>query len=135
MSAFHFVLSAICIGVANTGIEWFFIGYLFHKYQATTPQTWRPESYVSYTYSTALSVVFGLLFTFFYLKIGSHYVIGHNALSHAKLGIICFACFGFIIEIGNAIYVNLDKTFVVGKLLASCFSYMAAAVIAGLFYW
>ena len=135
MSAFQFVLSAICIGVANTSIEWLFIAYLFHKYQATTPQTWRPESYVSYTYGTALSVVFGLLFTFFYLKIGSHYVIGHSALSDAKLGIICFACFGFIVEIGNAIYVNFDRMFVVGKLLASCFSYIAAAVIAGLFYW
>jgi hypothetical protein len=39
MTPIHFILSAICIGVANTCIEWFIIGYLFHKYQALTPQT------------------------------------------------------------------------------------------------
>ena len=135
MSALHFVLSAICIGIANTGIEWFIIGYLFHKSQALTPQTWRPESYSSYTYSTLLSLLFGALFTFFYLKIGSHYVIGHSVLSDIKLGIICFACFSFILEIGNAIYINYDRKFVAGKLIASCLSYGAAAIIAGLFYW
>jgi len=135
MSAIHFILSGISIGFANTAIEWFLIGFLFHKYQATTPQTWRPENYASYTYSTVLSMVFGLLFTFFYIKIGSHYVIGHSMLSDAKLGIICFACFSFIAEIGSSIYVNLDKMFVTGKLLASCVSYVAAAIIAGLFFW
>ena len=135
MSALHFVLSAVCIGVANTCIEWFIIGFLFHKSQALTPQTWRPESYKSYTYSTLLSLLFGVFFTFFYLKIGSHYVIGHNIPSDIKLGIICFACFSFILEIGNAIYINYDRKFVVGKLIASCLSYAAAAVIAGLFYW
>jgi hypothetical protein len=135
MSVLHFVLSAVCIGISNTSIEWFVIGFLFHKSQALTPQTWRPESYKSYTYSTLLSLLFGVLFTFFYLKIGSHYVIGHNLFSDMKLGIICFACFSFILETGNAIYINYDRKFVAGKLIASCLSYAAAAVIAGLFYW
>jgi hypothetical protein len=35
---------------------------------------------------------------------------------------------------GNAIYINYDKKFVVGKLIASCLSYIAAALIAALFY-
>ena len=39
MSALHLVLSGVCIGVANTSIEWFIIGFLFHKAQALTPQT------------------------------------------------------------------------------------------------
>src|ERR1700712_643526 len=98
MSALHFILSAVCIGIANTSIEWLIIGYLFHKSQALTPQTWRPERYTSYTYSTLLSLLFGILFSFFYLKIGSHYVIGHSMLSDIKLGIICFACFSFILR-------------------------------------
>ena len=135
MSALHFILSGVCIGVANTCIEWFIIGFLFHKSQALTPQTWRPESYKSYTYSTLLSLLFGALFTVFYIKIGSHYVIGHDILSDIKLGVICFVCFSFIIEIGNSIYINYAGKFVAGKLIASCLSYAAAAVIAGLFYW
>jgi len=135
MTVMHFTLSAICIGVANTCIEWFIIGFLFHKAQALTPQTWRPESGKSYLYSTLLSLLFGALFTFFYFKIGAHYVLVHNVWSHIKLGIICFACFSFVLEAGNAIYINYDKKFMVGKMIASCLSYVAAAVIASFFYW
>jgi hypothetical protein len=136
MSVSHFVLSAVCIGFANTCIEWFIIGFLFHKFQATTPQTWRPESNRSYMYSTLLSFLFGALFTFFYWKIGRQYVLRSNILwSDIKLGIICFACFNFILEVGNAIYINYANKFVAGKLIASCLSYIAAAIIAGLIYW
>lgn len=135
MSVSHFVLSSVCIGFANTCIEWFIIGFVFHKFQAVTPQTWRAESNRSYMYSTLLSFLFGALFTFFYWKIGSHYVLRGNVWSNIKLGIICFACFSFILEIGNAIYINYDNKFVAGKLIALCLSYVAAAIIAGLFYW
>jgi hypothetical protein len=135
MSATHFILSAICIGFANTCIEWLFIGFLFHKFQALTPQTWRPESNSSYMYSTVLSFLFGALFTLFYLKIGWHYVLPGNLWSHLKLGLICFACFSFVSGINNAVYINYDKKFVVGTLIASCLSYLSAAVIVSLFYW
>ncbi|MDB5141542.1 MAG: hypothetical protein JWQ66_255 [Mucilaginibacter sp.] len=135
MSASHFILSAICIGFANTIIEWFIIGFLFHKYQALTPQTWRPENYRSYTYSALLSFLFGVLFTFFYFKIGAHYVLRGNVLSHIKLGLICFACFSFVSGINNAVYVNYDRKFVAGLLTASCLTYIAAAIIASFFYW
>ena len=135
MTTVHFILSAICIGVANTCFEWFFIGFLFHKAQALTPQTWRPESNKSYLYSTLLSLLFGALFTVFYIKVGANYVIHGSYWSHIKLGLICFACFSFILETGNAIYINYDKKFVAGKLFASVFSYVTAAIIAGLFCW
>ena len=135
MSATHFILSAICIGIANTCIEWFIIGFLFHKAQALTPGTWKPESKRSYMYSTLLSLLFGAVFTLFYFKIGVNYVLLGNIWSHTKLGLICFACFSFIAEISNAIYINYDRKFVAGKLISSCLSIVAAAVIAGFFCW
>jgi hypothetical protein len=134
MTTTHFILSAVCIGLANTCIEWFIIGFLFHKSQSLTPQTWRPETNKSYLYSTLLSFLFGALFTFFYWKIGFHYVRYGSMMSHIKLGLICFACFSFVSGINNAIYVNYDKKFVAGTLIASCVSYIAAAVIAGFFF-
>jgi hypothetical protein len=133
MSIWHFILSSVSIGIAYTGIEWFFIGFVFHKFQALTPQTWRTENYVNYTYSTLLSFLFGVLFTLFYLKIGSRYVLSGNLWSECKLGLLCFACFTLISEIGNAIYINYDKRFLAGKLIASCLCYLSAAIIAGSF--
>jgi len=135
MTTIHFILATVCIGFANICIEWFIIGFLFHKSQALTPNTWRPESNRSYMYSTLLSFLFGALFTFFYWKIGSKYVIQGNLWSHIKLGLICFACFSFILEVSNSIYINYDKKFVAGKLVASCLTMVAAAIIASLFCW
>ena len=135
MSTIHFVLSAFCIGIANTCIEWFIIGFLFHKVQALTPQTWRAENKSSYMYSTLLSFLFGVLFTFFFMKIGRHYVLYNDVWSACKLGLICFGCFGFILEAGNAIYINYDRKFMVGKMIASCLTYLSATLIASLFHW
>lgn len=135
MTLMHFTLAAVCIGLANTCIEWFFIGFLFHKSQAQTPQTWRAESNKSYLFSTLLSLVFGALFTFFYWKIGSKYVIAGSLWSHIKLGLICFGAFSLVSVINSAIYVNYARKFTLGVLLASCFSYMTAAIIASLFCW
>ncbi len=134
MTTLHFILCAVCIGIATVCIEWLIIGFLFHKSQALTPATWRPESKSSYMYSTLLSLLFGVFFTLFYSKIGLHYVIPKNLWSDCKLALICFACFSFILEVSNAIYINYSRNFVAGKLVASCLSYIAAAIIAGLFY-
>jgi hypothetical protein len=134
MSVIHFILSAVCIGITKTAIEWLFIGFLFHKYQALTPQTWRPENYTSYTYSSLLSVLFGILFTFFYLKIGFRYVLPGNIWSECKLGLICFGVFSLIAELDDSIYINYDRKLLAGKLIARGLSYMVAAIIAGYFY-
>jgi hypothetical protein len=130
----HFILSTICIAFANTLIEWFIIGFMFHKYQALTPAVWKAENNRSYTYSTLLSFLFGALFTIFYIHVGSKYVIPGNIWSQLKLALICFACFSFILEMSNAIYINYDKKFAAGKLIASCLNYIAATLIAVLFY-
>jgi hypothetical protein len=135
MSYLHFIFSAISIGFANTVIEWFFIGFLFHKYQGLTPQTWRPEQYSSYTYSTLLSFLFGALFTLFYVTVGVKFVAKGSIWSNCELGLICFASFTLISELGNSIYINYDRMFLAGKLLAFCVNFMLAAVIASLFYW
>ncbi len=134
MTLLNFVFSAVCIGLANTCIEWFFIGFLFHKSQALTPQTWRPENSKSYLYSTLLSFVFGALFTVFYWKIGSRYVVSLGFWAQIKLGLICFGAFSLVSAINSAIYVNYARKFTVGILLSSAVSYVAAAIIAGLFY-
>jgi hypothetical protein len=135
MSTTHFILSAICIGFANTLIEWFIIGFLFHRFQALTPQTWRSESNKSYGYSTLLSFLFGVLFTLFYYKIGSHYVLPGSLWAHVKLGLLCFAGFSFTQVVNGSVYVNYDRKFVAGLLLASCLSYISAAIIVSFFYW
>jgi hypothetical protein len=135
MSVTYFILSSVCISLTNICIEWFIVGFLFQIIPALAPNAWKPEDNRSYGYRILLSLIFGVIFTIFYIKVGSKYVLPGDIWSHCKLGLICFACFGFILEMSNAIYINNNKKFVVGKLVSSSLSYMAAAIIAGEFYF
>ncbi len=134
MSTIHFILSAICM-ICKYDHRMVYYWFSDPQVPGLTPQTWRPESYKSYAYSTLLSFLFGALFTFFYIKIGVNYVLPGVVWSNIKLGLICFACFSLVSGINNAVYVNYDKKFVAGLLTASCLNYIAAAIIASFFYW
>ncbi|MBS1501522.1 MAG: hypothetical protein JST32_05640 [Bacteroidetes bacterium] len=134
MTVSHFIYAALCVGIANIFIEWLLIGFVFHKYQALTPQTWKPESPKSYAYSSFISLLFGALFTLFYYKIATHYVARGNVLEACKFGLFCFGVFAFLPEITTAIYVNISRGFTMGRLLSSLFTYVAAAAIVCLFY-
>ena len=124
-----FFLAVIAITVAVTFIQWFFIGFLFHKYQALTPSTWRKENSRSYAASMVLSLFFAFMFaTIFYFwknKYGEmHFADG------IKFGVICWLTFSVTIEIGSAIYVNYSRMFVAGKCLSSLVEYIVAGSIA-----
>src|SRR5271154_4649158 len=100
-----FFLTVFLITVAITFVQWFFIGFLFHKYQALTAATWRKENNLSYAASMVLSLFFAFMFaTVFYLwksKSGEmHFADG------IQFGFICWLAFSVTADIGNAIYVN-----------------------------
>ncbi|HEY4875833.1 MAG TPA: DUF1761 domain-containing protein [Puia sp.] len=124
-----FFLAVIVIAVAISFIQWFFIGFLFHKYQSLTPSTWRKENNRSYAASMIISLFFAFFFsTIFYLwknKSGDmHFSDG------IEFGGVCWLAFSVTTEIGNAIYVNYSKVFVFGKCLSSFVEYIVAGIVA-----
>lgn len=129
MLSVKFFLTIIVITFAISLIQWFFIGFLFHKYQSLTPATWRNETSISYILSILTSLIFAFLFTtIFYVwkaKFGEFQLI--DAI---KFGSICWLTFSVTIEIGTAIYVNFSRMFIVGKCLSSLVEYIVAGVIA-----
>jgi hypothetical protein len=124
-----FFLTVIAIAVVVTFIQWFFIGFLFHKYQSRTPSTWRKESSRSYAASTILTLFFAFMFaTIFYFwksKSGGIYFI-----DGLKFGLVCWLTFSVTTEIGSAIYVNFSRMFVLGRCVSSLFEYIAAGIAA-----
>jgi len=123
-----FFLAIIVITIAITFIQWFFIGFLFHKYQALTPSVWRKESSRSYAASTIVSLFFAFMFTtIFYLWKTKYGVI--NFPDGIKFSVICWLGFSVTTEIGNAIYVNYSPIFVAGKCLSSLVEYIVAGII------
>jgi hypothetical protein len=124
-----FFLTVIVIAVAISFIQWFFIGFLFHKYQSSTPSTWRKESTRSYAASTVVSLFFGFMFaTLFYLwKKNYGGVLFSDGI---EFGAACWLAFSVTTEIGNAIYVNYSRMFVFGKCLSSLIEYIVAGMLA-----
>jgi hypothetical protein len=131
MLSLKIILAAIVITVAVTTVQWFFVGFLFHKYQAITPGTWRKENYKSYAWSTVLVFVFAWLFAWVFSIWKSK--SGEMHLTDGlEFGVIC--CLVFIIpaELTSAIYVNYSRNFVLGKCISSVVEY---AVAGGIAFW
>ena len=125
----RFFLAVIVITVSISIIQWFFVGFLFHKYQATTPQTWRKEGPSSYAASMLLSLFFAFMFmlliTGWINKFGSM-----KSMDGIQLGAICCLTFAIPLELGIAIYVNYSRIFVVGKCLSALVEYIIAGWLA-----
>ena len=123
------LLTALVLMVVITLVQWFFIGYLFHKYQALTPATWRKESYRSYAVSTVLtffaSLLFAWIFSIWKLRCGTM-----GTVDGIKFGLVCSLAFIIPSAIGDAIYVNLSPKMVAGKCLSSLVEYGSAGAIA-----
>jgi hypothetical protein len=115
--------------LAVTLIQWFFIGFLFHKYQALTPSTWRKETGRSYAASTILAFFFAFMFAFIFSLWARTY--GPLQLVNGiEFGAVCWLTFSVPAEVGNAIYVNSSPAHVVGKCLSSLFEFTVSGVIA-----
>jgi hypothetical protein len=129
MISLRFFLAIIIITIAITTIQWFFVGFLFHRFQSLTPATWRKESNRSYLASTIISFFFAFLFTtfFYYWKITREEM---HFFSGLKFACMCWLTFSVTIEIGNAVYVNFSRMFVLGKCLSSLVEYLVAISIA-----
>jgi hypothetical protein len=125
----RFFIAVVAIAVAITFIQWFFVGFLFHKYQGITPLTWRKESTRSYWASAMLSLFFAFMFTL----IISFWIGKFGPLKNMdglEFGAVCWLTFAIPMEIGTAIYVNYSRIFVMGKCLSALVEYMAAGWLA-----
>lgn len=126
-----FLLTAAVITVAVTFIQWLFIGFLFHSYQALTPSTWRAESKRSYAASMILSLVFAVMFTAIFWT-WSHAHGPVDAVGGMEFGLVLWFAFSVTAELGSAIYVQYARMFVLGKCLSSLVEYTVAGLVAAI---
>ncbi|HEY4874667.1 MAG TPA: hypothetical protein VIH86_03785 [Puia sp.] len=109
-----FFLTVVVMTIAINFIQWFFIGFLFHKYQLLTPSTWRKENNRSYAASMIVSLFFAFLFTTIFYLWKNKYSDMHfsDDIEFAAR----WLTFSVTTEIGNAIYVNYSTMFVFGNV-------------------
>lgn len=101
------------------------MGFLFHRFQQLTPNTWRRESGTSYALSSALHVLAAVgiaaLFTISTRAHTPHFPMGlHGAL---LFGFVCWGVFALPIILEGAVFINLHPLVVVGRLLGLAFDF------------
>jgi hypothetical protein len=129
MFSLKFLLAMVVVAIADTCIQWLFIGFLFHRYQAATPMVWRKESSRSYVASSVLSLFFAVMICVIVSLWRQRY--GAITLTEGvEFGVLCWLAFIIPLELGSAVYVNYSRMFVVGKCLSGLAECIAAAVLA-----
>jgi hypothetical protein len=106
-------------GVISVFTSWLWMGVIFHRFQARTPDTWRPEGNRSYALSSAIHflacIVIATLFVLVVRSQAGVFADGiHGALRFAAVIWLAIAA-PFAIE--AAIFINLHPWVVVGQVL------------------
>jgi hypothetical protein len=136
MNGWHVLLPGLVAGIVSIFTSWFWMGFLFHRFQQLTPNTWRRESGTSYALSSALHIVAAIgiaaLFTIVTRAHTPHFPMGlHGAL---LFGFVCWGVFALPIILEGAVFINLHPLVVVGRLLDWLSTSLLATAVTALWF-
>ncbi len=106
-------------GVITIFTSWLWMGVIFHRYQQTTPNTWRPEGRKSYLFSAIIHFFASIAIATLFLLVGRTFggVFGGGIDRACAFGAIVWLAMAAPVALEAAVYVNLHPLVVVGQLL------------------
>ena len=121
MSLGGLLLAGAVGGFLSVFTSWLIIGTLFHRYQALTPETWRPEGPKQYAVSSLVQVVAGAAVGLLFFVTGGPFALGHAGwlLRGLVFGSVLWLAVACPIHVVTAIYVRLHAGHMAGALLDS----------------
>jgi hypothetical protein len=127
------LVPGLIAGVISIFTSWFWVAFVFHKYQRQTPQTWRTESAVSHALSSLIQIGACIALATFYALVVriTGGAFGHNLAGAVVFAILGWAAFAAPVLLGSALYVNLHPLVTVGLLLNWLTTALLATVITG----
>ena len=129
------LLGGVVGGVVSIFTGYLFMGALFHRFQAQTPSTWRPEGTKQYALSSALIVLGGVGLGLLFALTGG-LTAAHGSpwwLQGIAFGSLCWAALPLPSLLSMALFVNFHRGFVLGALLDSLVAYVVASVAVAWF--
>jgi hypothetical protein len=134
MNVMSALLGGVVGGVVSIFTGYLFMGALFHRFQALTPNTWRPEGAKQYALSSVFiilgSVGLGLLFA-----LTGGVTAAHGSpwwLQGLTFGSLCWVALPLPSLLSMALFVNFHRGFVLGALLDS---FVACVVTSEVVAW
>ena len=135
MNLMSALLGGVIGGVASIFTGYLFMGALFHRFQALTPNTWRPEGPKQYALSSVFimmgSVGVALLFALTGGVVAAHGIAWW--LQGLAFGSLCWAALPLPSLLSMSLFVNFHRGFIVGALLDSLVACVLTSVVVAWF--
>ena len=120
MPIVRMLVAGTAAGVLSILTSWLVTGTLFHRFQALTPATWRPnEGSREYTASSAFNLVATLMLTFLFAATGGVHAwdLGSPLLNGLLFGVLAWIALALPLLLSQAVFVNVHRGVTTGLAL------------------
>lgn len=113
------LLPGAIAGIISIVTSWLWMGVIFHRFQARTPNTWRPEGKGSYVFSAVIHFVACIVIATLFLLVGGTYggVFGDGVVRACAFAVLIWLAMAAPLALDAAVYINLHPLVVLGQLL------------------
>src|SRR6476646_5068400 len=108
----------VVAGIIAVFTSWFWMGFVFHRYQRLTPNTWRPENNRSYMLSSAVTILACIAIATVFLLVARMGGVFAGGLPGAlRFAAVAWMALAAPIIVDAAIFINFHPWFVVGQVV------------------
>ena len=120
-------------GVLSIFTSWMWMGFVFHRFQRETPETWRaegPRSYIAGIFFHFLAAIgIACLLTLF-IRFGVGF-FGTGILANLRFALCIWGAISLPIVLESAVFIRLHPLVVLGQLLDWLSTSVLASLITG----
>jgi hypothetical protein len=105
-------------GILAIFTSWFWMGFVFHRFQRLTPNTWRPENNRSYMLSSAITFLSCIAIATVFLLVARMGGVFAGGLPGAlRFAAVCWMALSAPLIVEAAVFINLHPWFVVSQVV------------------
>jgi hypothetical protein len=127
------LVPGLIAGLISVFTSWFWIGFVFHKHQRATPQTWRNETAGHHVLSSLIQIAASVAIATLYLMVTrtNAGVVTAGMSGAINLAVIGWIAFTAPVLLNQVLYVNMRPLFAVGLLV----SWLTTSLLACCLTW
>ncbi len=105
-------------GIIAVFTSWFWMGFVFHRYQRLTPNTWRPENNRSYLLASTVTILACIAIATVFLLVARMGGVFAGGLPGAlRFAAVAWMALAAPFMVNAAIFINLHPWLVVGQVV------------------
>jgi hypothetical protein len=117
-------------GILSILTSWFWMAFVFHRYQRLTPDTWRPENNRSYALSSTITFLSCIAIATVFLLVARMGGVFSGGLPGAlRFAAVTWMALAAPLVVNAAVFINLHPWFVVGQVVNELTTSMLACGI------